>query len=271
MNTQIINQLQAELDNRGEYGRVDTKSRLILHDDANIYIYLRESGVTEYASYTPELYYLLSCPCYCSYSYDYRQGRAKVELGVSLYKGHDRNKVNLGRMILLWYEYGQSAKKFVKEFPQIKETLGEADHINSDRHNHCVWNLAESAGSENGRKHTLADHIKPPYFCYFAVTPNKKYRVCFGYRTRFQWGQQMYLQFASLSSLTDFLRSVMSMTKAAAFVKEYGTPATVFRADKKAAYAAENFQAAAYYARLLIAMNEDAFAKWEADSKLVVR
>lgn len=271
MNKQIINQLQEELDSRGKYGRVDTKSRLVLHDNENIYIYLRESGVTEYVSYTPELYYLLSCPCYCSYSYDYKQERAKVELAISLYKGRNRNKVNLARMVLLWYEYGQSVEKFVKDFPKIKKTIGEADHINSDKHNHCVWNLSKSVRAENRGKSDLAGRIKPPYFCYFAVTLNKKYRVCFGYRTIFRWGQQMYLQFDSLSSLTDFLRSVMSMTKAAAFMKKYGTPAEVYRADKKAIYAAENFQAAAYYAKRLISMSDDDFMKWEVGSKIVVR
>lgn len=271
MNKQIIEKLQAELDRRGEYGRVDTKSRLVLHDDENIYIYLRESGVTEYVSYNPELYYLLSCPCYCSYSYDYKQERAKVELGVSLYRGHSRNKVNLARMVLLWYEYGQCAEKFVKEFPQIRKAFGEVDHINSDRHNHCAWNLAEAGESENERKHTIADHIKPPYFCYFAATPNKKFRVCFGYKTAFRWGQQMCMEFDSLSSLTDFLRSVMKMSKATAFVRRYGTPAEVYKADPKAIYAAESFQAASHYAKQLISMDDNAFMKWDAGQKIVVQ
>ncbi len=266
-----IAELQAELDNRGEYGCVDTKSRLVIHDDETIYIYLKNHKVTEYASYTPELYYLLACPCYCSYDYSPVEKRAKVEVGCALLK--TRCRCNLGRMILLWYRNERCVEDFVDAFPEIIEAnkVIDTEHLNSDIHNHCTWNLTGATRSENRGKGDHAAHIKPPYFCYYAITADRKYRVCFGYKTDFHWGQTMYIQFATLGSLTDFLRSVMKMSKATAFVRRYGTPTEVYKADPKAVYAAQNFQVASHYAKQLISMDDDAFMKWGADHKIVVQ
>ena len=76
---QILQKLQAELDARGHGACVDNNSRMIVHDDRNIYLYLKESGMTEYVSYTPELYYLLASPRFCSFSYKY-QSKSEITL-----------------------------------------------------------------------------------------------------------------------------------------------------------------------------------------------
>ena len=52
---QILQKLQAELDARGHGACVDNNSRMIVHDDRNIYLYLKESGMTEYVSFTRAL------------------------------------------------------------------------------------------------------------------------------------------------------------------------------------------------------------------------
>lgn len=104
---QILQKLQAELDARGHGACVDNNSRMIVHDDRNIYLYLKESGMTEYVSYTPELYYLLASPRFCSFSYKYEMGRAMVEL-MPYYKSGRRYKRHLGTVLLQWYKHGNT-------------------------------------------------------------------------------------------------------------------------------------------------------------------
>lgn len=59
---QILQKLQAELDARGHGACVDNNSRMIVHDDRNIYLYLKESGMTEYVSYGCQ-HFSLWCEC----------------------------------------------------------------------------------------------------------------------------------------------------------------------------------------------------------------
>lgn len=189
---QILQKLQAELDARGHGACVDNNSRMIVHDDRNIYLYLKESGMTEYVSYTPELYYLLASPRFCSFSYKYEMGRAMVEL-MPYYKSGRRYKRHLGTVLLQWYKHGNTAEQFINAYPTLDKAKLTADHINSDIHNHCVWNMDEVPTTANSQKSDLAARIKPPYFCYAAITPESIYRVCFGYRTDFFHGQELYL------------------------------------------------------------------------------
>ncbi len=58
----------------------------------------------------------------------------------------------------------------------------------------------------NSQKSDLAARIKPPYFCYAAITPESIYRVCFGYRTDFFHGQELYLSCDDNELFTDCLR-----------------------------------------------------------------
>lgn len=54
---------------------------------------------------TPELYYLLASPRFCSFSYKYEMGRAMVEL-MPYYKSGRRYKRHLGTVLLQWYKHG---------------------------------------------------------------------------------------------------------------------------------------------------------------------
>ena len=265
---QILQKLQAELDARGHGACVDNNSRMIVHDDRNIYLYLKESGMTEYVSYTPELYYLLASPRFCSFSYKYEMGRAMVEL-MPYYKSGRRYKRHLGTVLLQWYKHGNTAEQFINAYPTLDKAKLTADHINSDIHNHCVWNMDEVPTTANSQKSDLAARIKPPYFCYAAITPERIYRVCFGYRTDFFHGQELYLSCDDNELFTDCLRKIMAMKDAAAWVRRYGTPAQVYQKDRKGFFASETFMRADRFAERLLSMEPTAFERWTDTSSII--
>lgn len=270
----ILSNMQSELDSWGGRACADNASRLIVHDERTIYLFLKQSRQVEYASYTPETYYFMASPHYCSYFYDYKAGRAKVEL-MPHYNVHKRYKHNIATVMLQWYKQGLSADEFVRVFPyivqELKDSKQTADHINSDTHNHCAWNLDQITSTANSQKSDYAARIKPPYYCYSALTEAGIYRICFGYKKPLRfWGQELCIQCETPELFLDFLKKVMSMKKPAAWVRKYGTPAEIYKSEPKSVYASQDFAKADKYAEKLLSMEEDQFQNWTSDTKLVV-
>lgn len=277
MQTNGINiaDLQRELDTWGGQARVDNRSRLITHDDRTIHLYLKQSQQMERASYAPNTYYLMASPNYCSYSYDYKAGRAKVEL-MPYYNAGTRQKHNVGTLLLQWYKHGGDIEEFIRMFPSIAKELYESkqttDHVNSDIHNHCIWNLSQMTSIDNLRKMNYVARIKPPYYCFPIITADNKYRIRFGYETPFGQGQEMHIKCETSELFLGFLRSIMSMDRAAAWMRKYGTPKQVYNASgRKGFFAAQDFAKADKYAQQLLTMGESEFIDWTADTQMVIR
>ena len=132
--------------------------------------------------------------------------------------------------------------------------------------NSLLKNLKDTA---NSQKSDLAARIKPPYFCYAAITPESIYRVCFGYRTDFFHGQELYLSCDDNELFTDCLRKIMAMKDAAAWVRRYGTPAQVYQKDRKGFFASETFMRADRFAERLLSMEPTAFERWTDTSSII--
>lgn len=275
INSINISELQSELDKWGGQACADNGSRLITHDDRTIRLYLKQSQQMEYASYAPNTYYLMASPNYCSYSYDYKAGRTKVEL-MPYYNAGTRQKHNVGTLLLQWYKHGGNIDEFVQMFPQIAEELRAnkqtTDHVNSDIHNHCIWNLSQMTSIDNLHKTDYVARIKPPYYCYPIITADNKYRIRFGYETPFGQGQEMHIKCETSELFLAFLRSIMSMDRAAAWMRKYGTPKQVYSASgRKSFFAAQDFVKADKYVQQLLTMDESEFIDWTADTQMVIR
>lgn len=132
-----------------------------------------------------------------------------------------------------------------------------------------LWNMDEVPTTANSQKSDLAARIKPPYFCYAAITPESIYRVCFGYRTDFFHGQELYLSCDDNELFTDCLRKIMAMKDAAAWVRRYGTPAQVYQKDRKGFFASETFMRADRFAERLLSMEPTAFERWTDTSSII--
>lgn len=215
INSINISELQSELDKWGGQACADNGSRLITHDDRTIRLYLKQSQQMEYASYAPNTYYLMASPNYCSYSYDYKAGRTKVEL-MPYYNAGTRQKHNVGTLLLQWYKHGGNIDEFVQMFPQIAEELRAnkqtTDHVNSDIHNHCIWNLSQMTSIDNLHKTDYVARIKPPYYCYPIITADNKYRIRFGYETPFGQGQEMHIKCETSELFLAFLSGQVCTT-----------------------------------------------------------
>lgn len=255
----ILSELQAELDAYGNGAYADRPSRLIVHDERHIYLLYKRYERVEVMTYSPEVYYFLCCPRYCSYSLDYKKMRILVEVQHRGKRG--RYKTHLSRLMYQLYHNELPLDKLVDILPTVAEET-EIDHANSDRCNHCFWNLSAMDKAVHQRKHDLAARIKLPYFCYYAVTTDAKYRVCFGYKTDFKWQQIFHVKCNTPELLIDFLTAVMDIDKASGWLRKYGTPTEVYKLDRKAPYAAEDFKQAACYAEMLLKMSDNNFIAW---------
>lgn len=64
----------------------------------------------------------------------------------------------------------------------------------------------------------------------------------------------------------------MSMDRAAAWMRKYGTPKQVYNASvRKGFFAAQDFAKADKYAQQLLTMGESEFIDWTADTQMVIR
>ena len=113
----ILAELQNELEQYHDDSVLDNKSRFIVHDEKYIYLYLKESGALEKASYTPELYHFMARPSCCSYSFDYKKERVQVEL-MSHQKAGKRYKPTLGASLV------QSPSTLVSSFAGNNPMVG---------------------------------------------------------------------------------------------------------------------------------------------------
>lgn len=259
----ILSKLQDELAQYNDDAVVDNDSRFIIHDEKYIYLYLKESGVLEKASYSPELYHFMARPSCCSFSYDYKKDRVQIELSTH-YKTGKRYKPTLGAFLQRWY-YNQAP---IEEFIQavVEETAkGSVDHANADKHNHCHWNLSDTTASRNSQKSDLSFRIKLPYFCFIAVTPTGQYRVLWGYYDGFAHAEQQYWLCRDMDSLIGLLGAIMQMENAPVWVKQSGTPKDIWKREPGAFCASEDFPKTAQYAERLLSMEESAFAVWTAN------
>lgn len=258
--SKILENLQEELNQYHDGAIVDNKSRMVIHDGSYIYLYLKESGVLEKASYSPELYHFLARPSCCSYSYDYRKDRVQIEL-MSHRKTGNRYKPTLGGFIQRWYHNHLPLDDFLANV--VNDTKRKSvDHANADRHNHCKWNLSDVTASQNSRKNELSFRIKPPYFCYIAVTPDGEYRVACGYTGGIMQCVQTYFLCRDIDSLTDLLKAIVNMKVPPAGIRRSGTPKEILNREPKAFCASENFSKTATYAEWLLSLDEDEFSEW---------
>ena len=259
----ILEELQYELAQYQDDAVLDNDSRFIVHDEKYIYLYLKESGALEKASYTPELYHFLARPSCCSYSYDYKKERVQVEL-MAHQKAGKRYKPTLGAFLQRWYCNQQPVEEFLKAV--VSETAGmSVDHANADKHNHCRWNLSNVTGSQNSQKGTLSYQIKPPYFCYIAVTPNNEYRVFWGYSCNIFPLVGQYWICQDIDLLIDLLGTIMRIEKAPALIKQSGTPKDIWGRNPGAYCASENFPRTAKYIEHLLSMDDSEFNVWTVE------
>lgn len=257
---EILEQLQDELNAYNDDSVIDNRSRMIVHDGCYIYLYLKNSGTLETMNYSPELYHFLARPSCCSYSYDYKKERVQIEL-MAYKKAGKRYKPTLGGFMQRWYKNNLPLDKFLEGLP--KETAKHSvDHANNDRHNHCKWNLSDVGGSNNSKKGVLSFNIKPPYFCYIAVTESEEYRVAFGYENTRKQGFTQYFLCKDIGNLITLLRAIMQIKKPPAWIRKYGTPWELWKADPKAICANESFRSATGNAERLLSMDESEFTIW---------
>lgn len=259
----ILEGLQEELNEYHDNSVLDNDSRLIVHDEKYIYLYLKESGVLEKASYTPELYHFMARPSCCSYSYDYKKDRVQVEL-MAHQKSGKRYKPALGAFLQRWYHNKLTVEDFLNVVSTETSEVS-VDHANADKHNHCHWNLSDVTISQNSRKGTLSYQIKPPYFCYIAVTPNNEYRVFWGYSCNVFPLVGQYWICRDIDSLIDFLGAIMRIEKAPALIKQSGTPKDIWGREPGAYCASENFPRTAKYVELLLSMDDSEFNVWTVE------
>lgn len=256
----ILEELQSELEQYHDDSVLDNNSRFIVHDGKYIYLYLKESGVLEKASYTPELYHFMTRPSCCTYSYDYKKERVQVEL-LAHKKAGKRYKPTLGAFLQRWYCNQQPIEEFLKAV--VSETAGmTVDHANADKHNHCRWNLSNVTGIQNSQKGTLSSQIKPPYFCYIAVTPSGEYRVLWGCADEYWHLEQHYWICRDMDSLIDLLGAIMQTEKIPVWAKQSGTPKDVRMREPGAYCASEDFQKTAQCVERLLSLDDSDFSVW---------
>lgn len=256
----ILEELQNELAQYHDGSVLDNDSRLIIHDEKCIYLYLKESGTLEKASYTPELYHFMSRPSCCSYSYDYKKDRVQVELMAHQKIGR-RYKPTLGAFLQRWYCNQQPIEEFLKKVVSDTAKMS-VDHANADKHNHCCWNLSDVTERQNSQKGTLSYQIKPPYYCYIAVTPCGEYRVLWGYFDGFLHSEDQYWLCQDMDALIDLLRSIMRIERAPVWVKKRGTPKDIWKREPGAFCASEDFPKTAQRVEWLLSLDDSDFAVW---------
>ena len=76
-------------------------------------------------------------------------------------------------------------------------------------------------------------------------------------------GQDFYIICPDESILRHFLRGAMDMDKAPGLLRRFQIPRTLWGLNKKAPYAASNFERAAREAERLLSMDESRFTVWD--------
>lgn len=242
----------------------DSRKITLVGDGRYIKLELKAYNVTEYLSNVPGMLQLIGRPGNMVFSYNGERVQARI-----LHPIFNKGKMPyLSTIAYAVYNMGLDEHNWLDLLPKVKAVIEdgkkEIDHLNSDKHNHCKWNLSVIPGSKNASKHNYAARIKPPYFLYMAVTDSGEYRVKFGYQNYARMGLIMRWICPDIESLNDFLRSIMNM-KPPMFMKHYCTPKWFWGLDKKAPYSALKFDDAAREAEQLMNMDVSKFAVWTMD------
>ena len=140
-------------------------------------IEILSKGIVEYFSYDEGLYNLLSTPNNFSYSatkLNRIQATFRAEDGKPFcaYVGIIANAYREGRL---------TEKNFRKVLVNILQDTekSQVDHLNSDFHNHCRWNLSTMDSGLNIAKYHYTDAFPPPYQVFYAVNPEGEYLIEF--------------------------------------------------------------------------------------------
>lgn len=134
-------------------------------------------GIVEYFSYDDGLYNLLSTPNNFSYSAT-KQNRVQATFRTEdgkpcyAYTGIIANAYREGRL---------SKDNFRRVLVDILQDADkpQLDHLNSDYHNHCNWNLSTMDRSLNIAKSHYTDAFPPPYQVFYAVNSEGEYLIEF--------------------------------------------------------------------------------------------
>lgn len=253
---------------------METEARKITLLDGGKYIRLdlKAYGVTEYLSNAPGMLELIGKPNNMSFFVN-KGGRTQVRIYHPVCK--DGREPYLSMVAYACYYMGVNEKNFAHRLPEIRKVFRyskkEVDHLNSDIHNNCVWNLSVMPSGCNTSKRDFAGRIKPPYFVYAAVTESGEYRIHFGYQNFAGMGQEFHIICPDESVLRHFLRSVMDIDNAPCFLRRFQIPKLIWGLNKKAPYAALNFEQAAKEAERLLSMDDSQFDVWNESSAIGVR
>lgn len=244
---------------------MDTPHRMISITDDGKYIrlYLRANGVTEYLNYTPELLNLIGKPG--NVSFGVSSGKRTQVWMTS--RGSETRSVYLSALAYACYHMGVNEHNFVTRMPEIMNEFKlkgmEIDHVNSDIHNQCVWNLAKVTANCNAVKHERFARVKPPFYLYAAVTDGGEYRIRYGYRNGFSFGQEFHMICKTSEGLNDFLKYIMQEKIRPIFLKRGQSAYQLWIDHKKAPYYAGDFSRAATEAEKLLAADGSRFEVWE--------
>lgn len=242
----------------------DSRKITLLDNGKYIRLDLKPYGVTEYLSNVPGLLELLGKPENTNFFVN-AGGRTQVRINRPVHSSG--NTPYLSMVAYACYYMGITEKNFAQMMPEIaqrfKERQYNIDHLNSDVHNNCAWNLSPMSNLINSSKYDLASRVKPPYFLFAAATESGEYRIRFGYRNYAGMGQGFDILCPDENVLRHFLRSVMDIENAPGLLRRYQVPKLIWGLNKKAPYAASNFERAAREAERLLSLDESRFTVWD--------
>lgn len=250
---------------------METDARKITLLDGGKYIRLdlKACGVTEYLSNAPGMLELIGKPNNMSFFVN-KSGRTQARIYHPVCE--DGREPYLSMVAYACYYMGVNERNFAHRLPEIRkafrDTHKEIDHLNSDIHNNCAWNLSVMPSGCNSSKRDYAGRIKPPYFLFMAAADSGEYRIRFGYQNFTGMGQEFHIICPDESILRRFLRVVMDIDKAPCLLRRFQTPKQIWGLDKKAPYAASNFERTAREAERLLSMDESKFTVWD-DSSII--
>ena len=190
----------------GEIGQSDRFKTFEIYDESFFSIHLNAYDITDFYSYTPELYEIL-----CTRgNFDFfvnAGGRTQARLnGI----GHNDNKYPYVSWIAKAYYDGLLTVENYKEFLAERLSVGDGlavDHLDSDIHNNCRENLIVIPSSMNLSKRHFTSAFPEGCTAYFALTGNAEEIVLEFMHPRIQDGRMTtnYYRFENLQKLLDFL------------------------------------------------------------------
>lgn len=249
----------------------DSRKITLIGDGRYIKLELKAYNVTEYLSNVPGMLQIIGKPSNMGFLYNGERVQAQLYHPIF----NKRKMPYLSTIAYAVYNMGMDEHNWMTLLPEVMKKIEsekkEIDHLNSDKHNHCKWNLSLVLGALNTSKHNCAARVKYPYFLYMAVTDSGEYRIMFGYQNYARMGQVLHILCPNIDSLNSFLRSIMDIKKAPAFMKHYCTPKWFWGLDKKAPYASLSFDDAARMAEQLIRMDREKFGIWTTETKIVTQ